>query len=192
MMCVVGLSCIVYFRILDVIETVSERIPLPENETQVIISLTSFAVAVREVDTESFNGQVFSANLGGEFNFEEGQRINSMFLFVREPGVFTAAETASLNIPSNIFENEVFSNRSVNSTRITNSVFLNDALFSRRATSASKDLKVGGIVMAASLSNGRSIKNLSTPILLTFLKKPSLKNASTASCRFWDFTANGK
>ncbi len=179
-------------RILDVVEAVSERIPFPENETQVIIPLTSFAVAVQEVNPETFKGQVFSADLGGDFNFNKDKPIDAMSLSVSQLGTSSAAETASLSIPPSIFTNDIFSNRTASDTRITNSIFLNDALFSRRNTSASRALNVGGIIMAASLSNGRTVEGLKPPVMLTFRKKPSLENGSDTSCRFWDFATNGK
>ena len=34
--------------------------------------------------------------------------------------------------------------------------------------------------------------NLNPPVRFVFLRKPSLENATNASCNFWDFLADGK
>ena len=172
-------------------ETVSERIPLPENMSQIVIPLTSFAIAVKEVDPNNFNGQVFSAGLGNDFNFDSNKPIDSSALQIDQEKSDAAAalQTASLKIPAGIFKG--MTQRQAK-PRITNSVFLTDALFSRRTNSSTGILEVGGIIMAAALSNKETVENLNPPVSLTFLKKPSLENGTNTTCRFWDFLADGK
>ena len=165
----------------------SENIPFPENESEIIISLTSFAIAVQEFNPQTFTGQVFSAGLGADFNFDKDKPIDLNALMIGKSTSGATMETASLSIPQTIFNSL---GKNTTNTRITNSVFLNDALFlGRNNTSV---LEVGGIIIAAALSNGRTVENLKPPVMITFLKKPSLENGSDTTCRFWDFSADGE
>ena len=165
----------------------SENIPFPENESEIIISLTSFAIAVQEFNPQTFTGQVFSAGLGADFIFDKDKPIDLNALMIGKSTSGATMETASLSIPQTIFNSL---GKNTTNTRITNSVFLNDALFlGRNNTSV---LEVGGIIIAAALSNGRTVENLKPPVMITFLKKPSLENGSDTTCRFWDFSADGE
>ena len=169
-------------------DEVADEIPIPENETSVVIPLTSFAISVQEVDPGSFSGQDFAVDFGNEFNFDEDTKIDANALNSQ-----SSQPTASLSIPQNIFMSLNFTalsrgNGSSPLPRITNSVFLTDVLFARRNESK---LVVGSIIMAASLSEGLTVRNLSPPIELLFVKKPSVLNGSGSSCNFWDLGADG-
>ena len=176
------------FRILNVIEDVAEKIPLPENKTSVVIPLTSFAISVREVDPDmsNFTGLEFSANFGDSFEFNSDQTIETNALSFSKTPNFTAI----LNVPASVFNISMTqsSNRTSAPPRITNSVFLSDTLFVRRTK---ENLTVGSLVMAAALSNNRRVENLANPIRMTFLKSPSVENGTDPSCNFWDLGADG-
>ena len=167
------------------VEGVAERIPLPENKTSVVIPLTSFAISVLEVDQNAFTGQDFSANFGESFDFNQDQTIDINAISLKKTPNFTAF----LSIPATIFnDSAALSNGTSAPPRITNSVYLTDTLFVKREKN---NLEVGSIVMAASLSNNKRVENLLDPILITFLKKPSVENGTNSSCNFWDFGADG-
>ncbi len=179
------------FRILSVVETVAENIPFPENETNIIITLTSFAISVREVDPENFNGQDFSVNVGDSFNFDGNMAIDPDSLSFSE----SPQATASLSIPDDFFMHldlSVFAGEDNTTSkalpRIINSVYLSDILFLRREESV---LEVGSIIMAASLSGGATVENLTNPITLVFVKKPSVVNGTNSTCNFWNLSADG-
>ena len=156
----------------------TESIPIPENETTVVIPLSSFAVSVQEIEEESFEGVSFSALLGDtfEFNNKENQVFNEESLVFEE----IPQATASITIPNDLFSGNTLTipSLSLNESsvtltaprrRIIHSVYLNDALFVRRNENG---LKVGSIVISASVSGGIIIENLSTPIVMQFLKSP--------------------
>ena len=141
----------------------TEAIPIPENETSVVIPLRSFAVAVQEVQPEDFQGQTFSALLGDDFPFgEEFQSIDARnLIFMENPNA-----TASISIPPNIFASLPVNVSS--DVRITHSVFLTDSLFTTRGESQQE---IGGIIIAAAIVN-ITINNLNPPLILTFVKRP--------------------
>ncbi len=159
-------------------QTVVAAIPIPENETQVVIPLKSFAVSVQEVQPDDFAGQTFSALFGSNFDFEDDETINASGL------VFTdnANATASLTLPSNLFSylgnNMNLTNMSTH-PRITQSVFLTDSLFLRRENN---NLEVGSIIIAAAIS-GSTVSGLDPPIALTFVKRQVSFVASYTNCR---------
>ncbi len=142
-------------------------IPIPENETMVVIPLSSFAVAVQEVQPEVYDGQTFSVLLGTDFGFAEDTAINASSLaFAKREG-----STASITIPQNIFsfiEADTSLTNMTTQARITQSVFLTNSLFIRREES---ELEVSSVIIAAAIS-GVTVRGIDPPILLTFLKRP--------------------
>ena len=137
-------------------------IPIPENSTEPEILLQeSFAVSVQEVDPEEFDThQVFSVSLGSNPFSQDDLELNESSL------VFSSVNspTASLTIPPNVFDMM----RVSNSSRITQSVYLTDALYLTRNDSK---LKVGSVILETSVVN-MTIEDLNPPITLTFLKNP--------------------
>ena len=143
---------------------VAEAIPIPENETNVVIPLRSFAVAVQEVQPEEFQGQTFSALLGDDFLFGEESIDVGDLIFMENPNA-----TASISIPPNIFASLPVNVSS--DVRITHSVFLTDSLFTTRGESQQE---VGGIIISAAIVN-ITANNLNPPLILTFVKSPVSK-----------------
>ena len=142
------------------IEEVAESIPIPENETQVVLTRESFAVAVQEVELDSFAGLTFSVVVTNGFDDANSQLdMNSLSFSETDDAI------ASLSLPRSLFNNL---NTSKNSTRITQSVFLTDSLFLRRERNFSV---VGGIILAASVV-GTRLTELDPPIQLSFVKNP--------------------
>lgn len=160
-------------------EHVTEAIPIPENETTVIIPLNSFAVSVREVEPENqFEDLTFSAVFGDNFEFtnSEGRIDADSLVFEEHPQA-----TASITLPNDILKRLSSSiddrNESI-SQRIINSVYLTDVLFTRRIENS---FRVGSIIISATISGGVTIQNLSdsNPITMQFLKSP----VSTIVCK---------
>ena len=156
-------------RILETVQVVTEAIPIPENQTRVVIPLRSFAVSVQEVQPADFEGQTFSAILGTTFEFDEEEQINvdSLVLEEREEA------TASISIPPNIFMSLPISMVQNMTTRITHSVFLTDLLFIRREREMdSQELEVGSIIISATITGNISVSGLDPPIMMVFVKSP--------------------
>ena len=146
---------------LDAVQTVTAEIPIPENDTgPVILPQDSFAVSVQEVNPEEFDTQVFSVSLGKNPFSEGNLELNENSLDFSS----MMSSTASLTLPQNLFG----SLRVSNSSSITQSVFLTDALYLRRNDSV---LEVRSVAIAASVVN-RTIVGLEPPISITFLKNP--------------------
>ena len=154
------LTCVTSHRLRESIEEVTESIPIPENETQVVLTRNSFAVAVQEVEPDEFPGLTFSADITNGFDDANSQLDMDSLSFSE-----TDEATASLSLPSSLFDNLPSSK---NSTRITQSVFLTDSLFLRRSSNFSE---VGSIILAASVV-GTRLTGLDPPIQLSFLKNP--------------------
>ena len=151
-----------YCRILTVIESVAESIPITDNKTAEV-TFESFSIFVQEVDTKSFSGYEFSV-----------PSENSL-----PPG--------DISLPANIFDNLTDSNSTTR--RITSAVFYRDTLFSMQNDS---NLVVGGVILSASLAGTGNVENLDPPVSITFQKDPSVTNATNpAECRFWDFLLDG-
>lgn len=119
----------------------TEAIPIPENEIRMILIHASFAVAVQEVNRDSFAGLAFSVAVSSGSGDPNSQLDKESVSFSE-----TENPTASLSLPSSLFHNLTAS--STDSTRITQSVFLTDLLFLRRTANF---LAVAGIIMAASV-----------------------------------------
>ena len=146
----------------------AEAIPIPENQTRVVIPLRSFAVSVQEVQPADFEGQTFSAILGTTFEFDE-ERINvdSLVLEKREEA------TVSISIPSGIFMIQPLSMVQNRTTRITHTVFLTDLLFiTREREMDSQQLEVGSIIISATITGNMTVSGLDPPIMMVFVKSP--------------------
>ena len=195
---------------LNVVEEVAQFVIIPPNETTATIQLERFAVTVMEVAlSDPFAGQDFSVDLGVRFNSEEEDDL------VLNPGdigfEMDETATASLNIPSNFFNNSSISEEISSTannmsetffTRIINSVFLTGALFPRINITDSNvtTSPVGSIILSSTLTlvsvrETRVVRvmDIDPPITLTFMKRQVLANQSNATtCSFWDFDQNGE
>ena len=190
---------------LDAVQTVTAEIPIPVNHTgPVILPQDSFAVSVQVVNPEEFDKQVFSVSLGDNPFSEADLELNTNTLDFSS----MTSSTASLTLPQNLFDSVRVSNLS----RITQSVFLTDALYLRRNESV---LKVGSVIIGASVVNS-TIEELEPPISLTFLKNPVsmqlikeflhthtpqsnlfatlqlIENVTDLLCTFWNPQLDGK
>lgn len=147
------------FRLLSALEELSEALPVVVGEEPIVITQNSFAVSIQEVrpdDFEEGGGQTIIANLG-----ENNQGINLGF---NRSSIMKTPPTASLSLPKNLFTLSTS-----NSTRITNSVFLNDALFLRRSINYRV---VGSIILSAGIAGVERVENLTNPpVNLEFQKK---------------------
>ena len=138
----------------------TESIPFTDNETQVVLTRESFAVAVQEVETNHFPGLIFSVDVSNSFYDTNSQLdMNSVSFSETDDAI------ASLSLPNTLFDNL---NSSKNNTRITQSVFLTNSLFLQRENNFSE---VGGIILAASVV-GTRVTELDPPIQLSFVKNP--------------------
>ena len=155
-----------FCRLLDALERVSENIPIPENETSALVTQTTFAVSVQKVDSETFNGLNFSAALG---NFSAQQIDKKGLLFNM---MSSDRPTGSLSLPSNLLNK-------VNSTRVTLSVFITNALFLRRRKVNLN--KIGSIVIAAGVVGTRRVENLNPPVVTDFQRNPVMQSIN-AKC----------
>lgn len=177
-------------RLLESLEAVTASIPIPENSTEpVVITQPTFAVSVQEVEPELFSGFTFSASVGSG----PGAELNSDSLTFGENSNNAKAPRTSMSLPANLFQ----SIHVTNTTRITQSVFINDALFLRRNITVGQ-LEVGAIILSAEVV-GSEVAGLDPPITLTFLKNQvhlprnckwiryinCVCNLSTLSIRIW-------
>ena len=136
----------------------TESIPIPVNETQVVSTRELFAVAVQEVEPDHFAGLTFSAIVTNGFDGTNSQ-LHSLLFFKNDDAI------GSLSLPSTLFDNF---DASKNNTRLTESVFLTDSLFLQRENNLSV---VGGIILAASVVETR-VTELNPPIKLSFVRNP--------------------
>ena len=156
-------------RILETVQVVTEAIPIPENQTRVVIPLRSFAVSVQEIQPADFEGQTFSAILGTTFEFDEEERINVDSLVLEK----SEEATVSISIPSGIFMSLPLSMVQNRTTRITHSVFLTDLLFiTRERELDSQQLEVGSIIISAAITGNMTVSGLDPPIMMVFVKSP--------------------
>lgn len=160
-MYLIMLCSFIWLRLLRSINSITEELPITENETgPVLVTQSSFAVAVKLVKPDEFSNNPFSISLGEDFNFgEQDQDIDSV-AFQQT----SSKPTASLSLPNNILTASGVSNV----TRITQAVFLTDSLFLRRDNNY---LEVGSIVLATEVV-GTNVTGLSSPIELTFRRNP--------------------
>ena len=134
-----------------------EEIPIPENETSVVVTQSTFAFAVQKVDPMTFNGLNFSAAVSSDFmdqGINNGGLLLNMMNSVRSAG--------SMSLPSNLLQK-------ANSTRVTLSVFVTNSLFLRRETN---NTEVASIILAAGVVGVNKVENLNPPMVATFRKNP--------------------
>ena len=148
-------------RLLESLEIVTKGIPIPENSTEpVVITQPMFAVSVQEVTPELFAGFTFSANIDSG---SDGV-LSSDSLSFGELDDSVLGPRTSMSLPANLFQSIAVTN----TTRITQSIFINDALFLRRNSTTSQR-EVGAIILAADVVGSR-VSGLDPPITLMFLK----------------------
>ena len=137
------------------IQAVTEALPISQSETSVIITLTSFAVAAQDVQTEDIQSQNFSAVI--ERAFADGIINSSDLTFdVHQNAIASITVLAmAMQLPPN-----------VDHIRITNAVYLNDPLFQPRDE---RSEEVGSLIISTSF---RSIEDLNLTVLLSFTKNP--------------------
>ena len=132
-------------RLLESIESLNEALPAEVGGEPVVVAQQSFAVSVQEVEADSFEGQTISANvMAGGINLG----FNNSEIVETKPA-------ASVQLPSNLFRAS-----KGNSSRITNSIFLTDALFLRRNPGFDS---VGSIIMSAGIAGVKRVYNLTNP-----------------------------
>ena len=134
----------------------SEGIPIPENETSVVVTQSTFAIAVQKVDPMTFNGLNFSAVSSGFMD----QGINNSGLLLNMMNSVRSA--GSMSLPSNFLQK-------ANGTRVTLSVFVTNSLFLRRETN---NTEVASIILAAGVVGVNKVENLNPPMVATFRKNP--------------------
>ena len=146
------------FRLLGALESVTDSIPIAENETSTFVSETTFAVSVQEIEPDQFTGLNVTAILGG-INITQQRIDESALLF----NTFTNEQAAgSLSLPSNLLSK-------TNGTRVTLTVFVTNSLFLRRE---SNDTKVGSIIIAAGVVGKKRVEGLNPPMVAVFQKDP--------------------
>ena len=146
------------FRLLGALESVTDNIPIAENETSTFVSETTFAVSVQEIEPDQFTGLNVTAILGG-INITQQRIDESALLF----NTFTNEQAAgSLSLPSNLLSK-------TNGTRMTLTVFVTDSLFLRRENN---DTKVGSIIIAAGVVGKKRVEGLNPPMVAVFQKDP--------------------
>ena len=136
-------------------ERVSENIPIPKNETSVLITQSTFAVSVQKVDPMTFTGLSISAVID---SFHD-QRIDQLMLNMM---MSNERSTGSLSLPSNLLQK-------ANGTRVTMSVFTTNSLFLRRDTN---NMEVASIVISAGVVGAQRVRNLDPPIMAVFQRNP--------------------
>lgn len=184
------LSSFLFFRILEVVESVAIDFPIPENKTSNTVQLKGFTLTVSEITPETFSGFEFAPmstsvpTLGG----------------TQLPGTPPPPPppSISLSIPQTILNNVYFPSPPENGSssppgaRISNTVYQTDVLFRRRSNDS---FVVGSVVGSATLSVGSvvvRVSNLEPPITLVFAKRADVLNGSNVSCNFWNFAADGE
>ena len=159
-------------------DTVADGIPVNETQGESAVSLRNFAVSVKLVKPESFTGQTFLVTLGQNFSTTDREEaIDEASFFIlpsNNTDAYNESLTASISLPQAVLDMSISRPPGLlpNDTRIRHSVFLNDALFLRRAETRADGLSVGGVIVSASLlsrsTGGIPVGNLSPPIRLTF------------------------
>ena len=155
--------CLFIYRMLEVIESVVESIPITNISEPVIITQQSFAVSIQQVDIVEFtqSGQTFSVNYRG---FSDGnQTLNSNDLVF---GKTSQQHTASISLPYNLLSTIP---NITNNTRITYSVFITDSLFLRRNNNF---LEIGSVIISTTVVGTDRINELDPPVGLSFLINP--------------------
>ena len=148
---------------MEAIELVVENIPISNTSKPVVISQTSFAVSVQQVNIEEFkqSSQMFSVNFGDFSN--KNQSLNSNDLIF---GGSNQQSTAAIILPKNLLNGLP---NITNNTRITHSVFITDSLFLRRVDNFQE---VGSIIISAAVVETDTIRDLNPPVGLSFMINP--------------------
>ena len=143
-------------RILEAVEFVSAKIPITNTSEPVVISQTSFAISVQQVDFQKFSrdGQTFSIN-------NRAHNQSSLFSGLTFGDSFHSQPTGSISLPNNLLDSTI----PKNTTRITNAVFLSDSLFLRRDNEFAE---VGSVIISASVLGVGMLKDLNPPVSLMF------------------------
>ena len=155
---------------MEAIESVIENIPINNsNATEpVVISQRSFAVSIQQVNLQTFsqNGQTFNVNIGNNQSNDiiVGDTVDTQSI-------------ASISLPNNLLDS--IPNVS-NSTRIANAVYLSDSLFLRRDD---KFMKVGSVIISATVVGVDTIQELNPPVTLTFQINNSVSCMNVVTCK---------
>ena len=152
------------FRILEAVELVTENIPITNTSEPVVISQTSFAVSVQQVDIEEFklSGQTFSVKYDFEDLLTRNQSLDSNNLIF---GSSNEQSTVAITLPNNLLK---FVPNLSNTSRITNAVFITDSLFLSR----SDILEVGSHIISAAVVGANTLEQLQPPVNLSFIINP--------------------
>ena len=150
-------------RILEALESVVDNLLLHNSSEPVVITQKSFALSVQEVNMEEFKtlGQTFSVNFGDLSITNQTLNPNDLKF-----GTLSQQSSAAISLPNNLLN---ATSNTINSTRITHSVFITDSLFLRRSQ---KLLKVASLVLSASVVGRKVITELDPPVNLRFLINP--------------------
>ena len=150
-----------------------DEVQLSPNETVQTFALESFALQIQNVESGSFEGQVFTAKLG---SVEEAMNISGLIdrdalvlVSLMEALANTTANlTASISIPETLFDDSPGNDTRGNQTvqRLSYSVFLTDSLF-QSPEQAEEDLTIGTIIIAMRLRDTVN-ETLSEPVNITF------------------------
>ena len=140
-------------------EILTEDIHIENDSDSITIAQESFAISVQQINNDS--GQFFGVNLR---NFST---LSNSLTF---EDTRTSTPNGSIQLPSNLFSS--LSSGS-NDSRIVHAVFLTDSLFLRRGFSYQK---VSSIVISASVVGVGTIRDLSSPVNLSFQLNPVRKS----------------
>lgn len=159
---------------------------LPPNiTTPMVYARDTFALQVRNVNTESFNGETFNVDLG---SFEKAVSLNTS---IPEQSLRTVMEvlanaTASITVPREILSD--IQNRGIRETdetqRVSYSVFLGDILFQSPNQTTRNNLSIGSIITAIRLRNVAADHRLTVPLNTTFrISEVNAYLSLNGSCR---------
>ena len=150
-------------RLLDSLTSFTDDLAIP-NATSATFTQKTYALQVNDINTNNFNGQTFSVNVG---SVQEAMSISRK---IREEAIQEIEgnkrflnRTASVQVPASIFE-ELGQNSG--QERLSYAVFVRDTLFQSSDENQS-NLTVGSIIVALRV-NRTSTGMLSTPINVTF------------------------
>ena len=148
---------------MEAIELVVEKLPITNLSEPVVVAQKSFALSVQEVKVEEFKrlGLTFSVDFG-DLSFTN-QSLNPNDLTF---GTASQQSTTAISLPNNLLSGIP---TTINSTRITHSVFITDSLFLRRSQNF---LEVGSLILSASVVGRKAITGLDPPVNLRFLINP--------------------
>ena len=136
------------------------------NTTTATFAQKTYAIQVHDIDTNNFQGQTFSVDLG---SVQEAISISSS---IQEEAIQTIEgnkvflnRTASVQVPASLFR-DLFG-QSSGHQRLSYAVFVRDTLFQSSDENQS-NLTAGSIIVAVRVNGSTTTGNLSTPITVTF------------------------